>query len=358
MDGTAVLGVAQASAGVATLTTTNLSAGTHSITAARVGLNNALAASSAPLVQTVDKASTRTVLTLSGLTLNVVVSAIAPGTGTPTGTLTFTQDPNSPAAAPAGLTGGSFSAPLSSTANPILTTYSGDGNFKTSVSNTLLPLAAVNAASYTAGPFAADEIVTLFSSDLAKPTVSVLDSQGTTHNVDTLYASPTQASFIMPTKTAPGAATITVLRPNRTPLITGIMVGPAAPGLFTLNSNGQGAPAAQIVRIRADGSQEVADVGVFDHAQNRWLPAPIDLGAPDDAVYLILYGTGIRHYSGSLVCTIPGQQLPITFAGEQGGFAGLDQINVLLPHSLDGIGTVEARLIADGIASNSVTLKF
>lgn len=48
----------------------------------------------------------------------------------------------------------------------------------------------------------------------------------------------------------------------------------------------------------------------------------------------------------------------MTFAGASPQFAGLDQVNVLLPVALKGAGDVNVVLTADGQVSNVVTLKF
>ena len=44
------------------------------------------------------------------------------------------------------------------------------------------------------------------------------------------------------------------------------------------------------------------------------------------------------------------------FAGSQGGFAGLDQANVLLPASFAGKGNVTIQLTANGLAANPVNI--
>jgi uncharacterized protein (TIGR03437 family) len=50
--------------------------------------------------------------------------------------------------------------------------------------------------------------------------------------------------------------------------------------------------------------------------------------------------------------SIGGQSLPVTYAGPQGE-AGLDQVNVLLPASLAGIGNATISVTVDGVTSNS-----
>jgi uncharacterized protein (TIGR03437 family) len=58
------------------------------------------------------------------------------------------------------------------------------------------------------------------------------------------------------------------------------------------------------------------------------------------------------------VCAIGGQTRAAMFAGAQGTYAGLDQVNVALPQSLRGAGSVNVSLMVDGTASNTVTLSF
>jgi uncharacterized protein (TIGR03437 family) len=71
-----------------------------------------------------------------------------------------------------------------------------------------------------------------------------------------------------------------------------------------------------------------------------------------------LYGTGIRGRGrlDSAACTVGGAAAPVLYAGPQGGFAGLDQVNVLLPRSLRGSGSVAVRLSVDGLAANPLEL--
>jgi uncharacterized protein (TIGR03437 family) len=52
--------------------------------------------------------------------------------------------------------------------------------------------------------------------------------------------------------------------------------------------------------------------------------------------------------------------VPVTilFAGAGGGYAGLDQVNVLVPRGLIGKGEVPIVLTVDGKQANSVTVAF
>jgi hypothetical protein len=96
-DGSTVLGTATLnSSGQATLTTSALAVGSHTLTASYGGDTN-FTSSSGSAPATVSAASTTTTLTSSAnpsvknhaVTFTALVSAVAPGTGTPTGTVTF-----------------------------------------------------------------------------------------------------------------------------------------------------------------------------------------------------------------------------------------------------------------------------
>jgi len=64
------------------------------------------------------------------------------------------------------------------------------------------------------------------------------------------------------------------------------------------------------------------------HYRAQLHPHPIDLSS--GAVYLTLYGTGIRNRSSldNVAATIGGVNTTGLFAGPQGTFVGLDQVNV------------------------------
>ena len=101
-DGTSLLGTGTLSGGTATFSTSTLAVGSHNITAVYGGDTNFSGSTSAALSQTVNKASTATTLTSSSanqsvyqsvygqaVTLKATVAAVAPGSGNPTGTVTF-----------------------------------------------------------------------------------------------------------------------------------------------------------------------------------------------------------------------------------------------------------------------------
>ena len=105
--------------------------------------------------------------------------------------------------------------------------------------------------------------------------------------------------------------------------------------------------AGLVVHVKADGSQS------FETTLES-----IDLGPSGDQVFLILFGTGIRGTAGVRSVTAHGgnQEIPVLFAGPQGSYDGLDQVNLRIPRSLAGAGTVEIALAVDGWEANIVTV--
>jgi hypothetical protein len=130
--------------------------------------------------------------------------------------------------------------------------------------------------------------------------------------------------------------------------------------LFAANANGQGAAAAVALRIGATGSQRFEPVAQFDAAQNRFITRALDFGPSGEQLYLALFGAGVRFRRSStpVVVRIGGVESQAIFAGAQGGFIGLDQINVLVPRSLAGRGEVDVTVTLEGRTSNPVRVRF
>lgn len=191
-------------------------------------------------------------------------------------------------------------------------------------------------------------------------TVLVKDALGVERLSQLFFASAGQVNFLVPTGTADGSATITVISGAGKVSIGSTRISTVAPGIYTANSDGQGAPAAVILRIKAGGIQVVEEVAVLDGPTGRFVPLPIDLGPPTDQVFLLLFGTGIRFNTSvaNVSATIGGTTGPVLFAGKQGAFVGLDQINVKLDRNLSGRGLVDAFLTVDGKVTNTIKLQF
>ena len=225
--------------------------------------------------------------------------------------------------------------------------------------------ANVSAASYIGATVASEMIAAAFGTGLATTTevaialplptvlaetaVNVRDSAGQEKAAPLFFVSPAQVNYQIPPGMMGGPATVIIS--------TGaVFISPTAPGLFAANADGQGVPAAVVLRVKANGEQSYEPVATFNAAQNRYIAQPIDFGPSGDQVYLLLFGTGLRGHSSlaAVNATIGGINADVLFAGAQGGFAGLDQINVRLPRNLAGRGEVDIILTVEGKVANVV----
>jgi len=161
-------------------------------------------------------------------------------------------------------------------------------------------------------------------------------------------------NFLLPAATTNGAAQITVTAGSGAVAAGSVDVSAVAPSIFALP--GGNVAAAVAVRAAADGT--VSPVAVFQCAGSTCSASPIDMGAATDSVFLTLFGTGLRKNTGlaNVRATVGGVSVPVAFAGAQGEFAGLDQVNLQLPASLRGRGEVSITVTADSQASNAVVV--
>ena len=72
----------------------------------------------------------------------------------------------------------------------------------------------------------------------------------------------------------------------------------------------------------------------------------------------MLYGSGFRFNGGlsNVSVTVGGAPVTVQYAGPQGGFVGLDQLNLLLPKSLATRGEVDVVLTVNGKIANTLKL--
>lgn len=233
--------------------------------------------------------------------------------------------------------------------------YTGKELYGVDFGSTTTPTAVnASAASFRVEPLAQGSIASVFGANLGN-SVRIKDQSGVEHPVDRLFAvTSSQINYLLPDNIPTGQAEMFI--GNQRALLSIINV---SPGLFTANADGRGVPAAVIVRVKADGSQTFEPVARFDSATSRFIPAAIDLGSDAETVFLALFGTGARNRTslGNTLAYIGGVKAPVQFIGAQGGFDGLDQINVQIPRSLLGRGDVDVLLTVDGKTANPVAIK-
>jgi len=191
--------------------------------------------------------------------------------------------------------------------------------------------------------------------------VDVKDSNGQTQTAGILFISPSQMNIYIPAGVAPGQATVlfpaTGLPPGAgTAALRNVSVNiqKTAPGLFSAAGTGMGVAAASAVRTTIPSPiQTPVPVFQCDQAKNC-VAIPIALGV-DTPIYVSLFGTGIRN-ANSVVVNIGNSSVQPTYAGPQGQYQGLDQINFPLSLNLRGSGLVNVTVTADGVMSNIVQL--
>jgi uncharacterized protein (TIGR03437 family) len=205
----------------------------------------------------------------------------------------------------------------------------------------------VNAASYTAGSIAPSSYVAIFGKDFGpSPRVTVRDSGGILSTPSLVYTSDTQINLVWPASPL-GSATVTVQSEVASTDFS-VTVATTVPALFAANGAGTGLAAANVIIVNNDGS--VTTRLVTDG------PIPVLAGTE---IYLVLYGTGIRgHAPNGVTAKVAGRSVDLLYAGAQGAYPGLDQINLRVPLTVGGFGSVEIELTVDGSLSNKVTATF
>jgi len=227
----------------------------------------------------------------------------------------------------------------------------------------------VSAASYASSAAAPGSIVSSFGSSLAAATVAastaplpfelggvsveLIEANGTRHQAQVLFVSPTQINWLVPAGLAPGEAAV-LIRGDRSALLATERLGiqRVSPGLFSADASGNGAAAALAVQSAPDGGQTIQ--ATFECMGGVCATVPIAFG--EGELHLVLFATGIRGVGSmeEVSATVGGEPADVTYAGPQSEFPGLDQVNLRIPRSLAGAGVVAARVTVAGHNSNSV----
>ncbi len=375
-DGTTLLGSATLNNGQASFTTLALLPGSHAISATYNGLSTSFGQVVNGLAPTVTLTVSNTAPTVGqSLILTAQLGPTPPsGVPAPTGQIQFRDAGLSVGTATLASGAASFTASnLTPGVHSFMAIYPGDqywaAGHSTTLNITVTPpaLQLTNAAT-NLSTFAPDELVSMFnviglngstgatlplSTSLAGVSIAVKDSSGAQRPalLYGAFAAAGQVNFVVPAGTAAGAATVLTAVPSGPNQSTQITIGNVAPGIFTANQNGQGTFAGQIVYVNTDGSQTVVESAAL--SGTAFAATPINLSSGTSAVFLQLYGTGLRHAT-SLTATVNGTSVPTVYAA-QGAYPGLDQVNLQIPTTLAGAGTVNIVITADGQTANAVT---
>jgi len=223
----------------------------------------------------------------------------------------------------------------------------------------------VNAASYVAEALPANSYAVIYGSNLAASVgdatvgVTFTDQNGNHATAGVVYASPGQVNILVPGGLALGPGSLEISRSLGTSVPFPITIEAAAPGLFTVDTAGK-IPAAQLLTVSPDGTRTIGPVTNCTAGTCILVPIILD---PANQTYVTFYGTGFRGWQGlgGITLMFGGVQQPVTYAGPQGGYPGLDQVNVLIPQNLAGNGQVDFTLTIESspeLISNTVQLLF
>ncbi len=204
----------------------------------------------------------------------------------------------------------------------------------------------VNGATQTVEALAPNAIATLYGSDLAFSTRAAASSD-VVHGVlpikldgvavwvngfscSLLMISPTQINFVVPYQLSAGTVSLVVVRDSQAGPVVSVQLNNTSPGFFVWNGN-------QAVAVHLSGevvsptSPAVAGEIIVMFAGGLGRTAPdAPAGQLATAAFPIYYASQLQVFVDGSPCP-PGNVL---YAGLTPGFAGLYQINLILPAKL------------------------
>jgi len=198
----------------------------------------------------------------------------------------------------------------------------------------------INSASFTGGPIAPGELVTVrgtmlgpaagaaFFTDPIAATLGGTQISFGAWQAPILYASATQINAVVPWNVAGQSEITVVVQSAAGSTSLNVVVAAAAPGVFTMNSSGSG----QAVAINEDGSVNgtnnpaAAGSYVSVYFTGGGVTDPPGLtGSVDDMVVTTLAQIA------TVTASVGGVQGTVTYAGSAPGFVGgVNQMNILL----------------------------
>jgi len=206
-------------------------------------------------------------------------------------------------------------------------------------------ISVLNSASYdSTAPLAPGSFASVFGQNLCgQLAAGQLDSNGiypsllggcslTVNGTPAMmqYASSGQMNFVVPQNLGPGIAAVAINN-GAQGLTASMMIGPAGPGVFSLNGMGMGNGAMLL--------STTWQMGPFSATTNAQ-PTPVSL-----------FMTGLD-LSVKPVVTVDGTPVEVTFYGNAPGYPGLQQINMKLPPAMAGVGRVPVMITSHGQSSN------
>jgi uncharacterized protein (TIGR03437 family) len=313
----------------------------------------------------VGTSATQTVTVLAAGTQPLNIASIAANGG-------FTQSNNCVAVLAAATTctvNVTFAPTASGSYTGALTITSNAGNPQSVALTGIGLMPAVNSAAQNAANFSyanvAGSLATIFGRDLSTSTlvgdtVTVTGSSGT-YPAPIFYADPGQLNFQIPWEVAGNSQVTLQVDSISVPL----PLSAVAPGIFSLNSQGTGPGAIQIANVEAFGQAVFAQPansisGATSQPVNPGQYITIfatGLGAVTTAPPADGHGpTGLVYIAATATVSIGGVTVTPSFAGLAPNFAGLYQVNALVPANATVGSNVPVFITVGGVVSNTVTI--
>lgn len=219
-------------------------------------------------------------------------------------------------------------------------------------------LAVSNAASGDATAVAPGAIVAIYGSGLAASTATAntfpipLTLGGATVSMNgiaapILYASPTQLNVQVPFEVSAGSVSVSVAVNGAAAGTVSIPVGNAGPGLFLLS---QGAAAVVNQDGQINSQSQAAAAGTIIAAYLTGLGAV----NPSVKTGVAASPNPLSWATGAVTAMVGNSTATVQFAGLAPGFAGLYQVNILVPPLAAGQYTL--RISVNGLSSNAGTI--
>ena len=225
--------------------------------------------------------------------------------------------------------------------------------------------ATASAADFEVARFTSNEYISVFGSYLGSQTLlpttntlpSVLggfsatieDSIGKVQPAGVFALLPGQLNLLLPSSTASGAGTLTVLKNGQAVTSERVYLADSSPTMFSAYINGEAMAIGQAVWVDSKGAQQ--SKSLVAQSGNQLQAPALPFSQSSGPVTIIVYGTGLANgaAAGKTVLAYLGStKLNVTYAGKQGQYDGLDQYNIEIPRSFAGQGTLTLSISADG----------
>ncbi|NOT64036.1 MAG: hypothetical protein HOP19_27800, partial [Acidobacteria bacterium] len=233
-------------------------------------------------------------------------------------------------------------------------------------------IAVVSAASYSPWQVTQGAIASVFGANLATASVAAGDADPRTPGIQLpttlggvslriggtaaglFYVSPGQINFLVPDQISfyserPDWTDVEVRTNSGVTVAAAIQIQKFGLSLFSADGTGRGVPAGWLLRVKTDGTQTMLPLGQLDPLTNKLTARALDLTPTSERVFLVLFGTGLRNApdqnnggnaNESVRPLLNGYPVIPLYAGAQGAFPGLDQINLEIPRALPAVPTL------------------